>query len=58
VVLGEKPGKKLLHSEDAIQKERANQAKEHKTRRVLLAGHFHAGINGTDAIDALLDGTA
>jgi hypothetical protein len=58
VVLREEPGKKLLHSEDAIQKERACKAEEYETSSVLLAGHFHISINRTHAIDKSLNGNA
>ncbi len=45
LVLREKPGKKLLHSENGIQEQRAGNAKKYETRRVLLAGHLHLRIN-------------
>jgi hypothetical protein len=51
MVLSEEPGKKLLHSENGIQQQRAAKAKEHETRRILLAGHLHIRINRGNAVD-------
>jgi hypothetical protein len=55
VVLGEEPGKKLLQSENAIQQQRAGKAKEHKTRRILLAGHLQIRIDSSNAIEEPLN---
>jgi hypothetical protein len=55
VVLREKPGKKLLRSENGIQKDRAGKTKEQETRRVLPAGHLDIRINRSNAIDKPLN---
>src|SRR3984893_10702493 len=51
MVPGKEPGKKLLHSENAIQQERADEAEEYKTLRILLAGHLRIRINRGNAIN-------
>jgi hypothetical protein len=51
VVLREEPGEELLHSENAIQQERASETEWYETCRVLLAGHLHIRINRRYAID-------
>jgi hypothetical protein len=55
VLLRKEPGKKLLHSENGIQEERAGKGKEHETRRILLAGHLDIRINRSNAIDKPLN---
>ena len=56
MVLREEPRKKLLHSQDTIQKERADKAEEYETSSVLLASHLHIRINPSNAIDKSLNG--
>ena len=58
MVLRKEPRKKLLHSENGIQEERAAKAKEHKTRCILLAGHLHIRINCGNAIEESLNRNA
>lgn len=55
VVLGKEPGEELLCSKNGIQQERAGEAKEDETCRILLAGHLHIRVNRRYAIDKPLN---
>ena len=55
MVLGKKPGQKLLRSENDIQQSLADKAKEYEADRIFLAGHLHVRIHEGNPIDDSLN---